>query len=338
MSSSAALRAVLANELQDANDFQALLESVLQDKGDPVRLAGVLTALEVRGVSAAALVGMARVLRERMLPFEHPFEDAVDTAGTGGDGLGLVNLSTAAGLTAAACGARVVKHGNRAVSSRSGSADFLEALGIDTSASAERGRACLEECGFVFLSAPNHHPTLARIADVRRRLGVPTVFNQLGPLLNPGRVRRQWVGVARPERVAVTAEALDQLGLLRGAVVHGAGGADELTLCGAPRVATVGDLSPMSIELEGLGVAHAPIEALRGGSPADNARLMSAAFAGETGPLSEAVALNAALTLLVAGLCEDLKGGLAKAREALASGSVELLVQRLTRRSRGRRA
>jgi anthranilate phosphoribosyltransferase len=336
VNSTTALRAVLADELHDADDFQALLESVLRDESDPLPLAGFLGALEVRGVSAAALVGMARALRERMLPFEHPFEDAVDTAGTGGDGLGLVNLSTAAALTAAACGARVVKHGNRAVSSRSGSADFLEALGIDTGASAERARACLEECGFVFLLAPNHHPTLARVADVRRRLGVPTVFNQLGPLLNPGRVRRQWVGVARPERVAITAEALDQLGTQRGAVVHGAGGADELTLCGAPRLAVVGDLAPMGIKLEALGVDSAPIEALRGGSAADNARLLGATFAGEGGPLSEAVALNAALTLLVAGRCEGLADGLAGAREALASGSVAALVERLARRSRGR--
>ena len=230
----------------------------------------------------------------------------------------------------------MVKHGNRAVSSRSGSADFLEALGIDTGASAERGRACLEECGFVFLLAPNHHPTLAQVADVRRRLGVPTVFNQLGPLLNPGHVQRQWVGVARPERVAITAEALDLLGTQRGAVVHGAGGADELTLCGAPRFAVVGDLAPMGVELGALGVEAAPIEALRGGSAADNARLLGATFTGDGGPLSEAVALNAALTLLVAGRCENLVCGLASAREALANGSVAALVERLARRSRGR--
>lgn len=331
-----ALGAVLADELHAAEDFQALLEHALRDESDPLPLAGFLAALEVRGVSAPALVGMARALRERMVPFEHPYPDAVDTAGTGGDGLGLVNLSTAAALTAAACGARVIKHGNRAVSSRSGSADFLEALGIETQASADRAQACLEECGFTFLLAPNHHPVLARMADVRRRLGVPTVFNQLGPLLNPGRVRRQWVGVSRPERVATTAQALEALGTERGAVVHGAGGADELTLCGAPQIAGVGEFAPQPVDLGRLGLRSAPIESLLGGSSEDNARLLGAAFGGEPGPLADAVALNAGLTLQVSGRTSTLNDGVDAAREALASGAVAQLVHRLARRSRGR--
>lgn len=318
----------------------ALCEHASADAGAPIVLAGLLVALAQRGETAEELAGAADAVRACMLPFEHAHAGAVDTCGTGGDGLGTVNLSTAAALIAAAAGAIVVKHGNRAVSSRAGSSDVLEALGGVVDVAPETARRALDAVGFTYLHAPRYHGALRRAAPVRRALGLPTLFNLLGPLCNPGRVRRQVVGVASPRRVGLVARALTELRVEAAYVVHGAGGADELTLAGVNRTHAVGAAAPATVDPSALGLRYAPVSALAGGDAAQNAATLrrvlagNAANSGNTGnpdhagsavgadaAVRDAACLNAALALVVAGVATGVAEGLDRAREAIARGA-----------------
>jgi len=330
----AALRRLQAGDTFTEDEAASLVGDGLAE-ADDAAFAGFLAALAQRGETGPEVAGAARALRAAMTPFvADGLERAVDTCGTGGDGLGTFNVSTAAALVAAGAGVRVVKHGNRAVSSRSGSADVLEALGGRVDVSPEVARRALDESGFTFLFAPRYHPAMKRAAHVRRALGVRTVFNLTGPLCNPAGVTRQVVGVAAPRFVAPIADALARLGARAAFVVHGAEGADELTLAGAQTCRAVA-AAPAEMTrafatgAAGLGLSAAGVEALEGGDAADNARIVRRVLSGERGPRRDVVALNAAAAIALGR--DDVTGAedaLARADESIASGAALRTLER----------
>ncbi len=335
-----ALRAVVAGKRLTRDEArQAFSASLLADADGHV-LAGLLVALAARGETAEEITGAADALREVAVRFEHSATDAIDTCGTGGDGLGSFNLSTAAALVATAAGARVIKHGNRSLSSRCGSADLLEAAGLPLELSQAEASAVFAEEGIVFLFAPAWHPAMRHAAPVRRALGVRTIFNFLGPLCNPGRVRRQLLGVSDAARVEDFERALAGLGHERAYVVHGGGGADELTLEDGNRACAVGSAPRQTVDASSLGLAPAPTSSLAGGDSARNLALLHRVLAGESGPYLDAVLLNAAAAIVVAGVCERAEEGVARAREAVASGRARAILEswvRTARRAKGAR-
>jgi anthranilate phosphoribosyltransferase len=289
----------------------------------PAQIAGFLVALRAKGETADEITGCAEAMREHVLPVRPQRDDLVDTAGTGGDGARTFNISTAAALVAAAAGAGVAKHGNRAVSSASGSADVLEALGFRLEQEPSRIARSIDELGFGFLFAPSHHPAMRHAAPVRRELATRTVFNVLGPLTNPAGARAQVVGVYSPALVRTIAEVLARLGASRAFVVHGAGGIDELSPAGPNLVCEVvgGDVRQREVDPAALGLQRCASEELRGGTPEENAAIVREIFAGGDGGRRSAVLLNAAGAIAAGGLATDLGEGLELAREALDSGA-----------------
>jgi anthranilate phosphoribosyltransferase len=331
-----AIAAVARGETLAREEARALFAEVLSGAADPVQLAGLLAALALRGERREELLGAAEALRESMRSFEHDAADAIDTCGTGGDGLGSFNLSTTAGLVACAAGARVVKHGNRGVSSSCGSADLLGAAGVAVELEPEAARAVLEEVGITFLYAPLYHPAMRHAAPVRRALGIRTLFNLLGPACNPGLVKRQLTGLAEAPRLVDYAAVLEELGCERGYVVHGWGGADELTLGGPNEALPLGDAPAERFDARELGLPAADVTALAGGGPDDNARILGSVLDGDPGPIADAVVLNAAAALVVAGVAQTAAEGVAQAREALASGAARAKLERWSESSRRR--
>jgi anthranilate phosphoribosyltransferase len=316
-----ALRAVQAGATLEADQSAAVFRDVLRGEVEPVLLGGLLAALATRRETVAELTGAARAMRGAMVPFEHDCPDAIDTCGTGGDGLGTFNLSTAAALVAAAAGARVIKHGNRAATSRSGSADLLEAVGVRLELTPAAAREVLEQVGITYLHAPLYHPAMRHAGPVRRTLGIRTAFNLLGPLCNPGGVQRQLIGVADPTRREELAAILEELGTRRAMVVHGAGGADELTLEGENALSFAGDLGRFEADGRRLGLDAAPVTALGGGDAAANASLLRRLLDGDGGPLRDALLYNAAAALVLAGTAHDALDGVQRAAEAVDSGA-----------------
>jgi len=323
-----ALREVVGGNRLDRDQARAVFAGALSESADPVALGALLGALAARGEAVAEIVGAAEALRAAMRPFAHDCPQAVDTCGTGGDGLGSFNLSTAAALVAAAAGAKVIKHGNRSVSSMCGSADLLEAAGVPLELDAAQAAVVFEEVGITFLFAPGFHPAMRFAAPVRKAMGVRTIFNFLGPLCNPGGVRRHLLGVSDPDRVEAFAQVLEGLGFESAYVVHGAGGADELTLAGANRVRAVGAAPELGFDAVPLGLEEAPVAALAGGDAARNLRLWHDLLAGAGGPMHDAVCLNAGATLVVAGVADSAADGVERARRALASGAARRLLAR----------
>lgn len=325
-------------------ESRALFAAILRQPPPAEELSALLRALAARGETADEIAGAAEAMRGAMLPFEHDSPEAVDTCGTGGDSLGTFNLSTSAALVAAAAGVKIVKHGNRAASSRCGSADLLEAAGVHLQLNPAQARDVFEDCGFVFLYAPAFHPALGAIAPVRRALGIRTIFNFLGPLCNPGGVSRQLLGVSDPARVADYARVLGALGCRRGAVVHGAGGADELTLEGPNLLIWIGGDGAVprggasSLPAREFGLAAAPVSALAGGEAALNLQILNGVLAGERGPIRDAVLLNATVAIYLGGL-EDtrqtsLKDCFVRASAALDSQAAQRLLAKVVSRSR----
>jgi anthranilate phosphoribosyltransferase len=314
---------LLAGDALSAGDTEAAVGVVMRGEADPAQIAGLLIALRAKGETVDELVGAARAMRAHVVPVHAVRDDLVDTAGTGGDGSGTFNISTTAALVAAACGCAVAKHGNRAASSRSGSADVLEALGVPIALTPAQAGRMIETCGFGYLHAPDHHPAMRYAGPVRRSLGVRTVFNLLGPLTNPAGARRQLIGVYAPQWVEPMARALAALGCEHGMVVHGEPGIDELSPCGATLVATVRDGAVALSELDAreIGIGLCAVSDLAGGDPRRNAEITLAVLAGEPGPAADATALNAAAALVVAGRAGDLGEGVELAREALRSGA-----------------
>jgi anthranilate phosphoribosyltransferase len=299
------------------------MDSIMTGEASPALIGGFLVALRLKGETADEIAGCAEAMREHVLSVKPQREDLVDTAGTGGDGGRTFNISTAAALVAAAAGAGVAKHGNRAVSSASGSADVLEALGFALDLPPDRIADSIDELGFGFLFAPTHHPAMKHAAPVRKELAARTVFNVLGPLTNPAGARAQVVGVYSPDLVRTIAEVLASLGARRAFVVHGASGIDELSPAGPNLVCEVvdGGVKEREIDPLELGVPRCAPEELRGGSPDENAEAIREVFAGANGGRRDAILLNAAGAIAAGGHAEDLREGLEVAREAVDSGA-----------------
>jgi anthranilate phosphoribosyltransferase len=330
----ALLDQLLAGQDLAAPQAEALMTAWLEGAMEPAVTAGLLVALRAKGVSGEELAAMAAVLRSAAAPVARPDGPLVDTCGTGGDGTNTFNISTAVAFTAAACGARVAKHGNRSASGRVGSADVLESLGIDLGAPLPRVVDALNATGVTFLFAPGWHPALGGVASLRRTLGIRTVFNLLGPLVNPLRPEAQVLGVARADLLDPMARALQGLGVERAVVVHGAGGLDEASLCGPSdlRLVEAGRIATERLDPETLGLSLAPLSALAGGDRQANAALLQAVLRGQGDPAQrDVVSLNTALVLWVAGLVPTPAAGLDQAREALASGAAWGKVEELRR-------
>ncbi len=287
-----------------------------------------LIALSDRGETSIEIAEAARALRERMIPIAAP-AGAIDVCGTGGDGHHTLNVSTAVALVVAACGVPVAKHGNRAASSKAGAADTLEAIGLDMAIAGATAEGSLAELGIAFLFAANHHPAMARITPIRRRIGKRTVFNLMGPLANPARVTCQLIGIARPDYATLYAGALEQLGSERAAVISGEEGLDELSTAGPSLAVNVGAAAlPGRIVPEDAGLPRHPLAAIRGGDPAYNAAALRRLLAGGQGAYRDAVLLNAAAALVVAGRGASLVAGAQMAAHVLDDGSAGALLDR----------
>ena len=297
------------------------MDVVMRGEAHPAQVAGLLIGLAMKGERPAELVGLARTMRARGIAIDAG-PDAIDTCGTGGDRAGTFNISTAAAIVVAGAGAQVVKHGNRSVSSHCGSADVLEALGVKIDAPPAVVQRAVDEAGIGFCFAPTFHPATRHAAEARKLLGVPTAFNLLGPLTNPGRVRFQVVGVARPELTELIARALQQLGAARAWVVHGADGLDELSTTGYTKVSECHGqvVRTVSLHPSEVGLPKATPADLRGGDATHNASLIRAVLAGETGPARDVVLLNAGAALFICGHAAALKQGIALAAAAIDDG------------------
>jgi anthranilate phosphoribosyltransferase len=318
-----ALARLLEGRDLSRTDARAVMEQVMRGEATPAQIGGFLVALRLKGETAGEIAGCADAMRTHVLAVRPARQDLVDTAGTGGDGARTFNISTAAALVAAAAGAGVAKHGNRAVSSASGSADVLEALGFRLELPPSRIEDSIDELGFGFLFAPSHHPAMRHAAPVRRELGARTVFNVLGPLTNPAGARAQVVGVYAPELVPTIAAVLARLGARRAFVVHGAGGVDELSPAGPNLVCEVrsGKVHRREIDPRDFGVPRCRPGDLTGGSPEENARTIREIFARARGPKREAVLLNAGGAIAAGGHARDLADGYRLAAEAVDSGA-----------------
>jgi anthranilate phosphoribosyltransferase len=323
-----------------AEEARASVGAMLDGDVSDVEIAALLTALAQRGETVDEVSGVVMALRERLMPLpvtEAERAELVDTCGTGGDGSGTFNISTAAALVAAAAGAKVAKHGNRALTSRCGSADVLEALGVPVDLSPDQAVACLRAHGFVFLFAPSSHPTMRRVQPVRRALGFRNTFHLAGPLSNPAGAQAQLMGVFAREKVELVAKTMARLGVRHGMVVHGADGLDELTLTGPTTVAEVrGETTRMyEVTPEQVGLERVGGKALLGAESAPgNAEILEAILCGtdqssRAPARREVVALNAAACLVVAGVAPDLENGVARAMGALQSGAAAGLLERL---------
>jgi len=303
--------------------FGAMLDGSLADED----IAQFLVALSERGETAAEIAGAARAMRARLIPIEAP-ANAIDVCGTGGDGHHTLNVSTAVALVVAACGVPVAKHGNRAASSKAGAADTLEALGLDLDRAMDTAEQTLSDLGICFLFAGKHHPAMGRIMPIRKKLRRRTIFNLMGPLANPANVRRQLVGIARPAYVPIYADALARLGTEHSFVVSGDEGLDELSLAGGNELAEIkgGEVRMKRVDAEHAGLAHAPIDAIRGGDPEHNAAALTALLGGRRGSYRDAVLFNAAGALMVAGEVESWEEGAEEAAEAIDKGLAKALL------------
>jgi len=332
----ASLQQLLDKRDLTRGDARACMEEIMSGEATHAQIAGFLVALRAKGETADEIAGCADAMRAHVLPVRPKREDLVDTAGTGGDGKHTLNISTAAALVAAAAGAGVAKHGNRAASSQTGSADVLEALGFELDLPPERIAASIDELGFGFMFAQAHHPAMKHAAPVRRELGTRTVFNVLGPLTNPASARAQVIGVYSAELVRPIAEALVQLGARRAFVVHGADGIDELSPTGPNLVCEVngGGVRDRTIDPEELGLEPCGVDELRGGTPDVNAALIRRVFEGERSGRRTAILLNAAGAIAAGGHADDLREGLELARRAVDSGAAAARLDELVEFSR----
>lgn len=303
---------------------------IMGGEATPAQIAGLLMAMRVRGETVAEMTGAVRAMRARMVAITAP-ADAMDIVGTGGDGAGTLNISTATAMVVAGAGVPVAKHGNRNLSSKSGAADAISALGISLDVPIDRLPAVLAGAGMVFLMAPRHHASMRHAAGPRVELGTRTIFNLLGPMANPARVKRQMTGAFAPEWLRPMAETLARLGTERAWLVHGQG-LDELTLAGESQVVSLeadGSIREFTVAPEDAGLSRAPTEAVKGGDPAHNAAALEALLKGELGAYRDVVLLNAAAALIVAGRAVDLRQGAAIAAKAINDGAALGVLTRL---------
>jgi len=316
-----------------SEEAAAAMGRIMDGEAQPSQIAALLMALALKGERPAEMVGFARAMRARTVPLPRPAGAVFDTCGTGGDGAHTFNVSTAAALVLAGAGVRVAKHGNRAVSSRSGSADVFEALGVKLDAPADAVVTALETCNIAFFFAPAWHPSMRHAGPTRRELGVRTAFNLLGPVTNPAGASRQLVGVSRPEHTELVARTLGELGAERAWVVHGAGGIDEIAIAGHTKVSEfhAGSVNTFYVHPADAGLSTADATAIAGGTAAENAVMIEAVLGGEAGPRRDVVLMNAGAALLIAGRAPDLRAGAAMAADSIASGHAKAALDGLRR-------
>lgn len=314
-----------------STEAEGAMARIMDGEAQPAHMAALLMALALKGERPAEMVGFARTMRARATPMPRQVPDVFDTCGTGGDGAHTFNVSTAAAMVLAGAGVRVAKHGNRAVSSRSGSADVFEALGIKLDAPADRVVTALEQANLGFFFAPMWHPSMKHAGATRKELGVRTAFNLLGPLTNPAGARRQIVGVSRPEHTELVARTLGALGAERAWVVHGAGGLDEISTLGHTKVSELvhSTVNTFYVHPSDVGLPTCNREALAGGTAPENAAMVERLLDGERGARRDVVLLNTAAALLVAGKASSLQDGVRLAADSLDSGRSKSVLTKL---------
>jgi anthranilate phosphoribosyltransferase len=327
---SRAIDAVCAGENLTADHASTVLSEIMEGRTEPIQTGAFLIALRAKGETVSELVGLARTMRSLAAPVHANRADLVDTAGTGG-GPSTFNVSTTAAIVAAGAGCAVAKHGNRSNTSRCGSADLLEALGVDIEIEADAVGRCIDEIGFGFMFAPKHHAAMQHVQPARKALGVRTIFNFVGPLTNPASADRQLLGVADRHYQETIAEALVGLGSVRALVVSAEDGLDELSISSPTRVIEVADgrTSEWYAEAAQFGLAPAELADVAGGTPAENAAVVRGVLAGEPGPRRDLTLLNAAAAIYVGGLASDLSDGVERAAEAIDSGAANDVLGRL---------
>lgn len=329
------LRPILARlaegEILAETEAESAFGTIMEGEATPAQIAGMLMAMRVRGETVAEITGAVRAMRARMAAVDAP-EGAIDVCGTGGDGAQTLNISTAVTFVVAGAGVPVAKHGNRAASSRSGGADVLAALGVNVDTPLDRLPAILKAANCAFLFAPRHHAAMRHVAGPRQELGTRTIFNLLGPMANPAKVRRQFTGIFSPAWARPMAETLGRLGTERAWIVHG-GGLDELTLAGESQVVELrgGAIREFAVTPEDAGLRRAPLAAIRGGDAAENAEALRGLLRGEPSAYRDMVLLNAAGALVVAGRAQDMKDGAAQAARAIDSGAAANALDTLRR-------
>lgn len=317
-------------------EARAAFGRIMGGQASDAEIGGLLVGLAAKGTTVEELVGAASVMREKVVPVETgPGDVVLDTCGTGGDVRGTFNISTAAALVVAATGVKVVKHGNRSASSRSGSADVLEKLGVRIETSPATLQRCLETAGLCFAFARVHHPAMRHVAAARSALGIPTIFNLLGPLTNPGRAKHQLLGVFAPELTDRLATVLRELGSERAWVVHADDGLDELSTLGPTRVSELrdGHIRTFSVDPRSLGLAYGRLSDLQVADADESATVIREVLAGIRSPRRDIVLLNAAAALVIAGVAEDLPDGLRRAADAVDSSAAERALQTLVETS-----
>ncbi|MFC4723726.1 anthranilate phosphoribosyltransferase [Glycocaulis abyssi] len=326
-----AISALAGGNLPSTHALEAAFDALMDGEADPAEIGGFLIGLAAIGENPGVLATGARAMRARMRSITAP-ADAIDTCGTGGDARGTWNISTAAALVAASAGAVVAKHGNKAASSKSGSAEVLESSGVNLMASPEQTERALKEAGVAFLFAQAHHGAVRHVAPARKTLGVRTVFNLLGPLSNPAGTRRQLLGVFDRRWLVPMAQALRDLGAERAWIVHGEDGLDEITTTGATHIASLeadGSVREFTVTPEDAGLPRASLDDLKGGEPAENAAALHRLLQGEKGPYRDIVLFNASAALVLAGKAEGLKDGVALAAAAIDDGRAAATLEKL---------
>jgi anthranilate phosphoribosyltransferase len=317
------------------DEAASVMLNVMEQQAAPAALGALLALLAMKGERPAELVGFARTMRERAVKLSAPARGVFDTCGTGGDRSGTFNVSSAAALVVASCGVTVAKHGNRSVSSRCGSADVFERLGVQVTAAPEVVERSLKEAGIAFFFAPTFHPSMKHAAETRRALGIRTAFNLLGPLTNPAGASRQLVGVPRSELTELLARSLQRLGSERAWVVHGADGIDEISTTGHTKVSEchAGAVRTFYLHPSDVGLPKASPQDLRGGDAAENAAIVTGVLAGEPGAPRDIVLFNAGAALFVAGRAGSVVGGIRMAADAIDSGGARASLDRMVRAS-----
>ena len=317
-----AISTVVSGKSLSIGDASAVMNTIMDGEATPSQLGAFLTGLHLKRETPAEIAGMANVMREKALHV-HVDKDVADTCGTGGDGKNTFNISTAAAFVAASCGIPVAKHGNRAASGSCGSADVLEALGVKIDLEPEAVEKCITEVGMGFMFAPVFHPSMKYAGPVRREIGIPTVFNILGPLTNPAKAQYQLLGVGRLELGQSMADVLALLGINHALVVHGEDGIDELTLSGNTTIWEVksGVVESWSLKISDTSLPHTPLDSITGGTSDENANKMRAIFNGESGPITNVIALNSGAVLYAANRVETIREGIEMAVEQINNGS-----------------
>ena len=329
------LEKVVRHEDLTAEEAAGAMREVMEGRAAPASLAALLSALVMKGERPSEIVGFARAMRAHAVKLSAPAGDVFDTCGTGGDRSGTFNISSAAAIVVAACGVPVAKHGNRSVSSRCGSADVFEALGVNIAASPSTVERTLRDTGIAFFFAPTFHPSMKHAAQTRRDLGIRTAFNLLGPLTNPAGATRQIVGVPRPELTELLARALLMLGSTRAWVVHGADGIDEISTTGYTKVSECrgGAVNTFYVHPADFGLAKSAAAELKGGGAAENAAIVRDVLAGTHGPRRDVVLLNAGIALFVAGRVDTIRDGIAVAAAAVDSGAARQRLEKMAESS-----